>query len=110
MPHSKALRDRLSQQLRELGVEERAWPGRDDGFASLLFEGKEFAHFHNWCEIEIRLGKETIKRERLVHPANSKVHPTRAKGSPWYELAIRSDADVDEVVRLVKIVIQSPAQ
>ena len=105
MPAANALRARLSQQLRELGVEERAWPGRDNGFASLLFKGKEFAHFHNWCEIDIRLGKETIKRERLVHPADSKVHPTRAKGSPWYEMAIRSDADVGEAVRLVKIAV-----
>jgi len=99
------LRIILSQRLRELAVEERAWPGRDDGFASLLFEGKEFAHFHNWSEIDIRLGKDAIGREGLVHPADSKVHPGRSKNSPWYEMRILSAADVDEVVRLVKIAI-----
>jgi hypothetical protein len=86
-------------------VEERAWPGRDDGFASLLFDGKGFAHFHTWSEIDIRLGKDAIRRERLVHPSNSKVHPGRSKNSPWYEMKILSAADVDEAVRLVKVAI-----
>jgi hypothetical protein len=100
-----ALRNSLSQRLRELAVEERAWPGRDDGFASLLFDGKEFAHFHTWSEIDIRLGKDAIKRERLAHPVDSKVHPGRSKNSPWYEMTILSAADVDEAVRLVKVAI-----
>jgi hypothetical protein len=103
--HMNAFRNSLSQRLRELAVEERAWPGREDGFASLLFDGKEFAHFHNWCEIDIRLGKDTIKRERLRHPSDSKVHPGRSKNSPWYEMPILSAADVNEVVRLVEIAI-----
>lgn len=100
------LRNRLSQRLRELGVEERAWPGRDDGFASLRFGGKEFAHFHADREIDIRLGKDAIRRERLVHPVDSTVHPDRSKNSPWYEMRIHSAADVDEAVRLVRIAIQ----
>ncbi len=100
-----ALREQLSRRLRELEVEERAWPGRDDGFVSLLFDGKEFAHFHTGSEIDIRLGKDTIERERLVHPVDSKVHPGRSGNSPWYEMAILSAADVDEAVRLVKIAI-----
>lgn len=103
--YMNTLRELLSHRLRELGVEERAWPGRDDGFASLLFNGKDFAHFHNWCEIDIRLGKATIKRERLAHPATSKVHPDRSKNSPWFEMQIGSPADVDEIVRLVKLAV-----
>ena len=101
-----ALRKSLSRRLREIAVEERAWPGRDDGFASLLFGGKEFAHFHTWCEIDIRLGKVAIARERLEHPANSTVHPGRSRNSPWYEMKILTAADVDEAVRLVKVAIQ----
>jgi hypothetical protein len=100
-----AFRASFSQRLRELSVEERAWPGREDGFASLLFDGKEFAHFHSWCEIDIRLGKDAIKRERLTHPSDSKVHPGRSKSSPWYEMTLLSTADVNEAVRLVKIAI-----
>jgi hypothetical protein len=100
-----SLRDRLSKRLREIAVEERAWPGRDDGFASLLFEGKEFAHFHNWSEIDIRLGKDVIRREGLTHPGGSIVHPGRSKNSPWYEMKILNVADVNEVVRLVQVAI-----
>jgi len=48
-----ALRKSINQRLQELGVEERAWPGRDNGFASLVFRGKEFAHFHNDSEIGV---------------------------------------------------------
>jgi hypothetical protein len=98
------LRTKLSSQLRELSVEERAWPGREDGFASLLFKGNEFAHFHDWHEIDIRLGKELISRERLSRRP-SRVHPNRANGSPWYEMKLNSSSDVDEVVRLVKLAI-----
>jgi hypothetical protein len=100
-----SLRTSLSKQLRELAVEKRAWPGRDDGFASLLFKGKEFAHFHHWSEIDIRLGKDVIKREGLAHPKDSKVHPDRSKNSPWYEMKILNAADVNEVVRLVQVAI-----
>jgi hypothetical protein len=101
------LRKSISEKLHALGVEERAWPGRDDGFASLSYRGKEFAHFHNEGEIDIRLGKDAIKREHLVHPADSIVHPDRAKGSPWYEMKLRTVADVDEAIRLVRLAIRS---
>ena len=101
-----ALRNALSKRLRDIGVVERAWPGRDDGFASLLFGGKEFAHFHTECELDIRLGKDVIKRERLVHPTDSTVHPDRARSSPWFEMKVTSAADMDEAVRLVQIAIQ----
>jgi hypothetical protein len=100
------LRNRLSQRLSELGIEERAWPGRDDGFASLLFHGKEFAHFHTHCEIDIRLGKEVIKRECLVHRAESIVHPDRSSSSPWYEMEVHNASDVEEAVRLVQLAVQ----
>lgn len=106
MTSNNKLRQRLSERLRALGVEEKAWPGRDDGFASLEFRGKEFAHFHSHAEIDIRLGKDVIKREGLVHPADSTVHPGRAKSSPWYEMKVASVADVDEAVRLVRMAIQ----
>lgn len=100
------MREKLSRGLRELGVEEKAGPGRTDGFTALTFQGKQFAHFHHDHEIDIRLGKATIERERLVHPATSTVHPRRAKGSPWYEMKIVTGADVDEVLRLVRMVIR----
>lgn len=103
------LRARLSQRLRDLAVEERALPGRNDGFASLHFNGKAFAHFHHWTEIDIRLGKDVIERERLVRPPPSKVHPDRSENSPWYEITLTSDGDVDEAIRLVKLAIHALA-
>lgn len=103
------LRKSISRKLQELGVEERAWPGREDGFASLVFRGKEFAHFHNDGEIDIRLGKELIRREKLTHPADSTVHPDRAASSPWYEMKLRTAVDVNEAVRLVRLAIHAIA-
>jgi hypothetical protein len=100
------LRKLLSKRLGELGVEERAWPGRDDGFCSLLFDGEEFAHFHSHDEIDIRLGKTIIQRERLVHPADSIVHPTRSPSSPWYEMKIRTNTDVKQALRLVQLALK----
>ncbi|KAF1711134.1 hypothetical protein CSC70_04200 [Pseudoxanthomonas kalamensis DSM 18571] len=101
-----ALRKRLSRKLREIGVEEQAWPGRDDGFASLMYGGKEFAHFHSECELDIRLGKDVIKRERLSRLPDSTVHPDRSASSPWHEMRILADADVDEAVRLVRMAVE----
>src|SRR5262245_10452204 len=100
-----SLRRRLNQRLHEIGIEERAWPERDDGFASLFYRGKEFAHFHTDSEIDIRLGKDVIRRERLVHPSDSVVHPGRSKSSPWYEMKISCVSDIDEAVRLIRIAI-----
>jgi hypothetical protein len=100
-----SLRATLSQRLEELGVEERAWPGRDDGFASLLFGGEDFAHFHNDNELDIRLGKQVIAKERLFRLPDSTVHPDRSKGSHWHEIRFNNKSEVDEVVRLVKIAI-----
>jgi Family of unknown function (DUF5519) len=102
-----ALHDQLMRRLRELGVEERAFPGRDDGFAALLCNGKEFAHFHHATELDIRLGRKTIEREGLVHPAGSKVHPKRSKNSPWIEVRIDDREDIDEVVRLVRLALEA---
>jgi len=98
-------RKELSSRLRDLGVEERAWPGRDDGFTSLHYQGKDLGHFHPNGEIDLRLGKEVIKREQLTHPADSTVHPDRAKGSPWYEMKVASAKDVNEAVRLARLAI-----
>jgi len=99
------LRRNLNQKLRDLGVEERPWPGRD-GFSSLFYRGKEFAHFHADLELDIRLGKAVIRRERLIPLSDSTVHPDRAKGSAWYEMRISTTADVEKSVRLVRLAIE----
>jgi len=100
------LRDQLVRRLAKLGVEHRPLPGRDDGFASLCHAGKEFAHFHNDREIDIKLTRALIEREGLVHPADSKVHPGRSRNSPWIEVRFTTPQQVDRVVALVKLALE----
>ena len=101
-----SLRIKLVQKLEKLGVENRLWPGRDDGFSSLFYGGKEFAHFHNDNELDIRLTSGVIKREGLTHPGDSQVHPNRSKNSQWIEIRFTRVHHVEEVVRLVKLAIE----
>src|SRR5689334_11160808 len=102
------LRTELIRRLEKLDVEHRPWPGRDDGFASLLYGGKEFAHFHGHDdgELDIRLTKVVIEREGLVHPPDSRVHPNRSARSPWIEVRFTTRTDLNRVVRLVKLAIE----
>jgi hypothetical protein len=99
------LREELVRRLETLGISDLQLQGRDDGFSSLSYGGKPFAHFHNDNELDIYLTKDTIQREGLVHPTNSLVHPKRAKGSHWIEVRFTQAAELHEVVRLVKLAI-----
>ena len=74
-----ALRARLVERIANFGVEERHLPDRADGFSSLCYWGKAFAHFHNDNELGVRLTKDVIARERLTHPPDSTVHPKSSK-------------------------------
>ena len=99
------LRDKLIARLTKLGVEHRPLPGRDDGFASLCYGGKPFAHFHNDNELDIRLTRAIIERERLQHPPASAVHPNRTRKSSWIEFRFTKLADLDRLTDLVKLAI-----
>jgi len=87
-------------------VTEKHWPDRDDGFSSFEYRGKDFAHFHHDHELDVRLGKQIIKANRVVRPNDSEQHPNRASGSPWIELRYSTSAEVDEVVRLIELALQ----
>ncbi len=101
------LRQMLTQKLLILDeVTEELWPDRDDGFSSLLYKGKEFAHFHHDNEIDLRLTKKVIAQELLQHPARSENHPNRSASSPWVEVGFYSKEDVDNVFRLAQLAIQ----
>jgi hypothetical protein len=104
-----SLRKQLIARVAKLGVEERALPDRDDGFASLCYRGKPFAHFHNDNELDIHLTRAIIALEGLVHPPNSVVHPKRSKNAHWIELRFKSVADLDHVTRLVKLAVANMA-
>ena len=60
-------------------------------------EGKEFAHFHNDNEIDIRLIKNIISEQNLSHPVNSKNHPNRSKNWPWIELRCLVEANIEDI-------------
>lgn len=104
---ARQLHDELCRRLRSLGVEHRPWPGRDDGFAALLHDGKEIGHFHHWGELDLRLGKDVIEREKLSRLTDSTVHPDRAANSPWYEIRLDGARDVDEALRLVQLAVSA---
>ena len=100
------LRDELVQRLAPLGVEHRPMPGRDDGFASLFYRDRPFAHFHNDNELDIHLTREIIQREGLTHPVDSTVHPGRSSRSLWIEFRFATRRQLDRIVEVIKLLIQ----
>lgn len=53
----------LKESLKEMiltipGVTEKFWPTDNGGFASFIFKGKDFAHFHAGNELDLRLTKK----------------------------------------------------
>lgn len=96
------LREKLTAEiLKTSGVSEKIWEKRNDGFSSLEINGKEFAHFHNNNEIDVRLTKLIIKQNNLDHPVNSEKHPNRSNNSPWIELKFHDQKDVEKICNLV---------
>jgi hypothetical protein len=100
------LRGELIGRLAKLGVEHRLLAGREDGFASLFYQGKAFAHFHSDTELDIHLTRAVIAREGLTHPAGSTVHPSRSPRSQWLEVRFTKTADLERVTKLVKLALE----
>ena len=99
------LKAQLIKQLRLIdGLEDR--PSPVSGGSALFYHGKEFAHFHDDHELDLRLTARVIKAQGLSHPTGSKIHPTRSKNSPWIEIRYRNTQDLPEVSRLVRLAIQ----
>ncbi|MDO6386561.1 luciferase family protein [Uliginosibacterium sp. 31-12] len=82
-----------------------AQPSQVAGGTALFFRGKEFAHFHNDQEIDLRLTRKIIKSLGLSHPSDSQLHPTRAASSQWIEVRFNTPAEVQRVAELVKLAI-----
>ena len=100
------LQDRLIESFRELGAEHVPYPSRDDGFCGIRYRGKEFAHFHDFNELDLRLTKAAIRSEGLCHPPDSRVHPKRGPSSHWIELRFKRASELDEIIRLVKLAMK----
>jgi Family of unknown function (DUF5519) len=99
------LRKALIEEFIAIGITEKLWPDRDDGFSSLLYKNKDFAHFHNDNELDLRLTAKIIKAQGVLRPNNSSYHPDRSNNSPWIEVRFTTPADLPEVIRLVKLAI-----
>lgn len=99
------LRQLLLEELMTLGITEKVYLNRDDGFSSLLYKNKDFAHFHNNNELDLRLTAKIIKAEGILHPQGSTYHPNRSNNSPWIEVRFTTPNDIPEVIRLVKLAI-----
>ena len=99
------LQKKLIDRLTRIGIECVEYPDRDDGFCGLRFEGSEFAHFHDFNELDLKLSKNLIRQEGLSHPKDSKLHPNRSKNSAWIELRFTRTFDLDPIVRLIELAI-----
>lgn len=96
------LRQKLTTEILKVpGVSEKFWEERQDGFSALEINGKEFAHFHNDNEIDVRLTKKIIKANNLIHPADSERHPNRSNNSPWIELRFFDQKDIKRICGLI---------
>lgn len=97
------LKAELVRRLEDIpGVTHRVWPDRDDGFSTLHFHGKEIGHFHNFNEIDLRLGKTLIKSHGLLPYPDSAKHSNRSPNSQFIEIRFRKANDLNKVIELVK--------
>lgn len=102
-----ALKDELIVRLEKIpGISHVPYPERQDGFSALNHRGKEIGHFHNFNELDLRLGKRLIKREGLMHYPDSKNHPKRGPNSQFVEIRFHRRQDLDKLVRLVELLVE----
>jgi Family of unknown function (DUF5519) len=99
-----SLKQQLLASLKSIEAFE-AQPSKVAGGTALFFRGKEFAHFHNDHEIDLRLTRKVIKSLGLSHPTGSQLHPTRSASSQWIEIRFYNACEVQRVAELVKLAI-----
>jgi luciferase-like monooxygenase len=108
-PPKQSLKMLLVEKLQQIpGISHTPWPERDDGFSTLHYRGKEIGHFHNFQEIDLRLGRKLIKAEELDHYPDSKNHPNRSANSIFIERRFANVKEVEDIVRLVQIAVEAP--
>ena len=98
------LKQALLLELRKLdGVQDR--PSPVSGGTALFYFDREFAHFHDGNELDLRLTKKKIQLLGLSHPSDSIHHPTRSPSSPWIEVRFTTPRHIAHVVRLVELAV-----
>lgn len=83
-----------------------AEPSPVSGGTALFYRSREFAHFHNDNELDLRLTKKVIQAEGLAHPSGSIHHPSRSSSSPWIEVRFKTASEVARTAELVKLAIR----
>lgn len=85
------LREKLIIDLEKInGLKDR--PSLVSGASVLFYKNREFAHFHNYNELALRLTKNIIAIEGLYHPK-------RTAGSHWIELQFKKVGDLESIVK-----------
>jgi hypothetical protein len=103
------LRTQFEENLRKLPeVEVEIW--KDSALMCVFFRGKEFAHFHDHEEIDVRLSQRFIKDEGLKPLENSRYHPKRSKKSRWMQFRFTTKKESEDLMRLLIKLIENEYQ
>jgi hypothetical protein len=98
-------REKFESKLKKLDeVEVHLW--KDSDLMCVFFRGKDFAHFHDEEEIDIRLSQKFIKKEELKPLEDSKYHSTRSKKSRWMQMRFQTGEDVSNLLSLIERLIE----
>lgn len=71
----------------------------------IFYRGKEFAHFHDHEEIDIRLSHKFIKKEGLKPLEDSPFHLKRSKKSRWMQMRFRTEEEAQNLLNLIQRLI-----
>lgn len=100
------LRERLEDSLGKLtDVDVGLWKNTD--LMCVFYRGKDFAHFHDHEEIDIRLSQKFIKWEGLRPLVDSPYHTKRSKNSRWMQFRFQTEQEVDELLLLIQRLIDA---
>ncbi|MGJ8654918.1 MAG: luciferase family protein [Akkermansiaceae bacterium] len=98
------LRERFEEGLGELAdVDVGLW--KDTDLMCVFYRGKEFAHFHDHEEIDVRLSQKFIKQEGIRPLVDSPYHLKRSKNSRWVQMRFQTVEEVDDLVVLIQRLI-----
>ena len=100
------LRKKLIGKLEKIpGVDVHLWKP-DYHLIVIDYRGKEVAHFHGNNELDVRLSKEIVKRDALMHAPDRVGHPDRKNGGRWLVIRFTRESHLAEMVRFIKMAIE----
>ncbi|MEM9777328.1 MAG: luciferase family protein [Chloroflexota bacterium] len=81
-------------------------PYKQTDLTCVSYLGKEFAHFHDDHEIDVRIPQKFAKRKQLGEPIQSARHPDRSKKSIWRSLRFETPAETDALIELIQALLE----